>query len=69
MTGNMSNVTQDVAIGKDAEQRWNRILDKRAQRDKFRREIGKSSLKYEDGKFKPSDKQLQFVGTPEPKDG
>ena len=67
MTGNMSNVTQDVAIGKDANTRWSRILDKRAQRDKIRRESGKSNLKYEDGKFKPSDKQLQFVSTPEPK--
>jgi hypothetical protein len=57
-----------VAIGKDADQRWGRILDKRAQRDKIRRESGKSNLKYEDGKFKPSDKQLQFVGTPEPKE-
>lgn len=67
LTGNMQNMTQDVAIGKDADQRWGRILDKRAQRDKFRREIGKNNLKYEGGYFKPNDKQLQFVETPEPK--
>jgi len=64
-TGGMSNMTQDMAIGKDSNTRWERILDKKSQRDKIRRESGKTGLESADaGKtFKPTDKQLQFVGT------
>lgn len=65
----MSNVTQDVAIGRDAEKRWDRIHEKKAKRDKVRRESGKTSLEYVGGdqQFKGTDKKLQFVATPEPK--
>ncbi len=66
LTGGMSNVTQDVAIGRDAEKRWERIHEKKSQRDKVRRESGKGNLQYADGQFKPSDKRLEFVKTPEP---
>jgi putative FmdB family regulatory protein len=65
-TSGMSNMTQDMAIGKDAEKRWERIGEKKAQRDKVRRESGKCSLKYEDGQFKPHDRPLDFVKTPPP---
>jgi hypothetical protein len=71
MTGNMTNVTQDVAIGKDADKRWSRILDKKAQRDKIRRESGKTGLEWSDADkaFKPHDRKLEFISTPEPKEG
>ena len=70
-TSGMQNMTQDVAIGKDADTRWSRILDKRAQRDKIRRESGKTGLEWSDAEktYKPHDRKLQFVSTPEPKEG
>lgn len=67
-TSNMSQMTQDVAIGKDAEQRWTRILDKKAARDKIRKESGKSGLEYTKDGFKAHDRKLDFVKTPEPVD-
>lgn len=67
MTGSMSNMTQDVAIGKNANERWAQIHTKKEARDKIRRESGKTNLKYKDGEFKPSDGKLDFVKTPEPK--
>jgi putative FmdB family regulatory protein len=73
MTGGMTNVSQDVAIGRDAEKRWDRIHESKAGRDKIRRESGKANVTaVADGsggiEFKPSDKKLRFVATPEPKD-
>ena len=61
----MSHMTQDMAIGTDSNNRWERINEKKAVRDKIRRESGKQGLESSDaGKtFKPTDKQLQFVGT------
>jgi putative FmdB family regulatory protein len=68
-TSGMQHMTQDVAIGKDADQRWNRIIDKKAARDKIRRESGKSGLEWTGGGFRPHDRKLDFVKTPEPKEG
>jgi len=69
LTGNMSNPSLDVAIGKDAAKRWETIHERAAIKDKIRRESGKQAIAKVDGKYQPSDKQqLQFVSTPEPKD-
>jgi hypothetical protein len=68
-TSGMQHMTQDVAIGKDADKRWSSILDKKAARDKIRRESGKSGLEFKDGGFKAHDRKLDFVKTPEPKEG
>jgi putative FmdB family regulatory protein len=68
-TSGMQHMTQDVAIGKDADSRWNRILDKKASRDKIRSESGKAGLEFKDGAFKAHDRKLDFVKTPEPKEG
>jgi hypothetical protein len=65
-TSGMSNMTQDVAIGKDADQRWSRIHEKKAERDKIRQKSGKQGLEFKDGAFKPHDRKLDFVKTPEP---
>ena len=71
MTSGMSQMTQDVAIGKDADQRWSRIYAKREARDKIRREAGKTGLQYVGGEkqFVAHDRKLDFVKTPEPKEG
>ena len=64
-------MTQDVAIGMDADKRWNRIYAKREARDKIRREAGKTGLQYVGGEkqFVAHDRKLDFVKTPEPKEG
>jgi len=63
-TSGMQTMTQDVAIGKDANTRWERILAKRAQRDKIRKEVGTPNLtKVGKDEYKPSDKKLKFVPT------
>lgn len=65
-TTGMQHMTQDVAIGKDADKRWSRILDKKAARDKIRKESGKSGLEWTGEGFKAHDRKLDFVKTPEP---
>jgi putative FmdB family regulatory protein len=66
LTSNMSNVTQDVAIGKDADNRWSRIHAKKAERDKIRKESGMQGIERKDGVYKAHDRKLDFVKTPEP---
>jgi hypothetical protein len=69
LTGNMSNPSLDVAIGKDAAERWGIIHDRAAVKDKIRKESGKQILAKVDGKYEPSTKtRLDFVSTPEPLD-
>jgi len=68
-TSGMQHMTQDVAIGKDADKRWTGIHEKKAARDKIRRESGKAGLEFKDGAFKAHDRKLDFVKTPEPKEG
>lgn len=65
LTGGMSNMTQDVAIGRDAEKRWTGIHERRAYRDKVRRELGQANIAVnaDSTKFTPSSKKLQFVAT------
>jgi hypothetical protein len=65
-TSGMQNMTQDVAIGKDANQRWQRIHDKKAERDKIREKSGKKGLEWTTEGFKAHDRKLDFVKTPEP---
>ncbi len=73
MTGGMTNVSQDVAIGRDAEKRWDRIHEHKAERDKVRKESGKQHItatgvgEYGAKDYKGTDKKLQFVATPDPK--
>jgi putative FmdB family regulatory protein len=68
-TSGMSNMTQDVAIGRDAEKRWVRILDKKEKRDKIRKESGMPGLTaVGKDEYKPHDRKLDFVKTPEPTD-
>jgi putative FmdB family regulatory protein len=63
-TSSMSNVTQDVAIGRDAEKRWERIHAKKEKRDKIRKESGNVNLTAVGvNEYKPSDKKLRFVET------
>jgi len=65
LTGNMSNQTQDVAIGKNANQRWEAIYEKKAMRDKARKESGVQSITAtgtgNEIVFRPVKKELQFV--------
>ena len=68
-TSNMSQMTQDVAIGMDADKRWNRIFAKKEERDKIRRESGKTGIERKNGVYKAHDRKLDFVKTPEPKEG
>jgi hypothetical protein len=68
-TSNMSQMTQDVAIGRDADKRWTRIFAKKEERDKIRRESGKQGIERKDGVYKAHDRKLDFVKTPEPKQG
>ena len=70
-TSGMSHMTQDVAIGKDADKRWAGILERRAYRDKVREKLGSKNLTVNPNgtRFTANDKQLQFVSTPEPKEG
>lgn len=67
MTGNMSNQTQDVAIGKHANQRWEQITERKAMRDKARRESGVQTITATGSGneivFRPVKKELRFVGT------
>lgn len=62
----MQHMTQDVAIGKDANTRWERIHEKRAIKDKIRKESGKTGLTWSDAEktYKPHDRKLEFVQTP-----
>ena len=67
-TQNMSQVTQDIAIGMDADKRWNRIYAKKEERDKIRRESGKTGIERKNGVYKAHDRKLDFVKTPEPQE-
>lgn len=73
ITSGMTNVTQDVAIGRDANARWERIHEKKAKRDKVRRESGKQHItstgvgEFGTTEYKGTDKKLAFVATPDPK--
>jgi hypothetical protein len=68
----MSNTTQDIAIGKDANTRWEHIHEKKAERDKIREKSGKQGIRatpvgeFGAKDFKGIDAKPQFVGTPEP---
>jgi putative FmdB family regulatory protein len=68
-TSGMQHMTQDVAIGKDADKRWSDIHAKKAVRDKIRRESGKMGIERKNGVYKAHDRNLDFVKTPEPKEG
>lgn len=69
LTSTMSHNSIDVAIGRDAEARWEKIHERKAQRDKIRRETGKTSLtKTGDNEYVATDKKLTPVSTPEPKE-
>ncbi len=65
LTGNMSNKTQDVAIGKDADKRWQGIYERKAMRDKVRKESGLQSITASGSGneivFSPTKKELNFV--------
>lgn len=68
MTGGMSQKTLDVAVGKDAEKRWERIHERQALRDKVRKESGEQALKATGlGRYEPlKGARLEAVNTPEP---
>jgi putative FmdB family regulatory protein len=69
MTAGMSHQSIDVAIGRDAEARWGKINERQAQRDKIRKDSGKSGLTaISRTEFKPNDKKLVAVNTPEPRE-
>lgn len=60
-------MTQDAAIGRDAERRWAGIHERKAMRDKARRESGVETITAtgtgNEIVFRPVKKELQFVGT------
>jgi hypothetical protein len=63
-------VSVDVLIGRDSDQRWNKIHDRKAIRDKFRQETGSQALNLTvDGKGnvygKPIQGKLESVVVPE----
>jgi hypothetical protein len=68
MTSGMSNMTQDVAIGKDAHNRWDAIHEKKAMRDKVRQESGVQTITAtgtgNEIVFRPVKKELNFVRQP-----
>ena len=69
MTSNFSDSHKslDIAIGKDAADRWNRINERQAQRDKIRKESGKAGLTATGrDTYEAHDKPLIAVTTPEP---
>jgi putative FmdB family regulatory protein len=75
LTGNMGQKSLDVMIGKDAETRWGRILDRKAQRDKIREKTGSSVLRvvgrneHGDNFCEPlKDAHLEAVAAPKPKE-
>jgi hypothetical protein len=69
LTASMDHKTIDVAIGKDAEVRWEKVIERKAQRDKIRRESGKTGLTAVGiGEYVATDKKLVSVQTPEPKE-
>lgn len=55
-------VSFDVAVGRDAEKRWDTIHRRQEVRDRIRKESGKSGLtKVAQDEYEPHDKPLQFV--------
>jgi len=69
LTANMDHKTIDVAIGKDAEARWEKVNERKARRDKIRRESGKTGITaVAVGEYVATDKKLVSVQTPEPKE-
>jgi putative FmdB family regulatory protein len=73
LTVGMDHKSIDVSIGKDAEARWTQIEERKAQRDKIRRETGKTNLtQVGTNEYVGTDKELMAVkqGTfPKPKEG
>src|SRR5208337_3334661 len=66
-TSGMSVAPLDVVIGRDAEARWCDIRRRQEMRDKVRQDSGKEAIQMTGrNEFKPIDKQLQTVETPEP---
>jgi putative FmdB family regulatory protein len=65
MTGSMGHQTQDVAIGRDAEKRWDGIHERKAMRDKVRKESGVDAITATGSGneivFRPVRKELNFV--------
>jgi putative FmdB family regulatory protein len=70
ITSGMDHKTLDVAIGKDAESRWNRIHERQAQRDRVRKDSGEQALKrVGKDEYEPmKGAKLAAVVTPEPTD-
>lgn len=56
----------DVAIGRNAEQRWSKIYDRKANRDKIRRESGTQALSVTDKGIEPlKGARLESVAIPD----
>jgi putative FmdB family regulatory protein len=69
ITSNMTHQSIDVSIGRDAEARWGKLTERKAVRDKIRRESGKPGITaVGGGKFVSNDKSLVAIKTPEPKE-
>lgn len=68
MTGSMNHQSIDVAIGRDAEARWKTLHERKAVRDKIRRESGKPGITaVGKNEFVSNNKTLVAIETPEPK--
>lgn len=68
LTQGMDHKSIDVAIGRDAEARWGKITERKAERDKVRRESGERALKATGrNEYEPmKGAKLTSVITPEP---
>jgi hypothetical protein len=64
----MSHKSIDVAIGKDAETRWERVHQRKAERDKIRKDSGEHALTATGrNDYQPvKGAKLTSVTTPEP---
>jgi len=76
LTGGMSNASDDVKIGQAAAKRWDRIYERREERNKVREAAGKRAVQetiagsgdsdYQFSGVESSDKKLTFVELPKP---
>jgi putative FmdB family regulatory protein len=65
LTGNFTQKSQDVAIGQDANKRWEGIYERKAMRDKARQDSGVQTItatgEGNEITFRPVKKELNFV--------
>ena len=68
LTADMTHQSIDVTIGRDADTRWGKILERKAQRDKIRQETRESALTATGrDEYQPvRGAKFTYVSTPDP---